>query len=264
MRPARLVRNSGVALALGAVALGTLGWSGLLGPGSDRIRSDFGTLAEPDLATEHTPSSAPPGASPTDSPEASPGAPSDLDADAGAYERPDPGATATDGPAPPAASPFTTTAPRGAIDTNLWPVRVEVPALGVSAPVEAVGVGAERELIIPASPMDVGWFQGGSVPGEPGVALLTSHVDTRTEGRGVFAGLNELGPGDTVMVTAADGSVQHWSIVARTQHRKDSLPPELFSRSGTARLALVTCGGPFDRDARSYRDNVIVWAEPRA
>jgi hypothetical protein len=110
----------------------------------------------------------------------------------------------------------------------------------------------------------VGWYQGGSVPGEPGVALLTSNIDTRPEGRGVLAGLVRLSEGDEIRVTAADGTVQRWSVIARTQHRKDELPQELFSRSGEPVLALVTCGGPFDATVRTYRDNVIVWAGPVA
>jgi hypothetical protein len=175
------------------------------------------------------------------------------------------GPTSTPAPAPAtdaAPSPFTTTAPRGPVDMGTWPTRVSIAALDIAAPVKAVGVGSAGELIVPASPMDVGWYQGGAVPGEPGVALLTSHVDTRREGRGVFAGLVELRPGDSVLLEAADGTLQRWTVVARTQHRKDELPPELFARSGVAKLALVTCGGPFDRERRSYRDNVIVWAEP--
>jgi sortase (surface protein transpeptidase) len=157
--------------------------------------------------------------------------------------------------------PFTSTAPRGAIDRSQWPVRLAIPALDVTAPVEAVGVGTGGELIIPPSPMDVGWYQGGSVPGEPGVALLTSHIDTRTEGRGVLSGLVRLSEGDEIVLTAADGTVQRWSVIARTQHRKDQLPAELFARAGDPLLALVTCGGPFDTALRSYRDNVIVWAQ---
>lgn len=99
------------------------------------------------------------------------------------------------------------------------------------------------------------------MPGEPGVALLTSHIDTRSEGRGVLSGLVRLSEGDEVLVTAADGVVQRWYVTARTQHRKDELPPELFARAGTPVLALVACGGPFDPAVRSYRDNVIVWAQ---
>jgi sortase (surface protein transpeptidase) len=171
-------------------------------------------------------------------------------------------APASDVPVVAEPSPFTTTAPRGAIDRTLWPASLAIPALDVTAPVQAVGVSTGGELIIPPSPMDVGWYQGGSVPGEPGVALLTSHIDTRTEGRGVLAGLVQLAEGDEVLVTAADGSVQRWAVSARTQHRKDQLPTELFARAGSPILALVTCGGPFNTSTRSYRDNVIVWARP--
>lgn len=163
---------------------------------------------------------------------------------------------------PPAPSPFTSTAPRGAVDRATWPTVMRIAALEVDAPVEPVGIGIEGALIIPASPMDIGWYQGGAVPGEPGVALLTSHLDTRREGRGVFAGLTRLEVGDEVVLTDREGREQRWRITARTQHRKDALPEGLFARSGDPVLALVTCGGPFDMTARTYRDNVIVWAEP--
>lgn len=193
---------------------------------------------------------------PTPSPQPAPPAPD---------EDPDTDAAATPDEVPVTeASPFTSTAPRGPIDRTLWPTGLAIPALDVRAPVESVGVGADRELIIPPSPMDVGWFQGGAVPGEPGVALLTSHIDTRTEGRGVLSGLVRLSEGDEVEVTIADGTVQRWTVIARTQHHKSDLPPGLFSLTGDPVLALVTCGGPFDASVRSYRDNVIVWAEPAA
>ena len=248
MRSSRAVRGLGAALVVAAITLAAFGASGALGPASDRSRVEFGDAADTasELAvTEDDGSGEAPARTQA---EEQADAPTVGDLDADVY-------------AAPPVSPYSTTAPRGAIDTTRWPVRVDVPALNVSAPVQPVGVGAERELIIPSSPMDVGWFQGGSVPGESGVALLTSHVDTREEGRGVFAGLVELEAGDRITVTAADGEIQHWTVVARTQHRKDELPAELFSRTGTAQLALVTCGGPFDRSTRSYRDNVIVWAE---
>jgi hypothetical protein len=248
VRSSLTLRAMGAALVVVSVALGALGASGMLGPASDRTRAEVGVV--PDSLADSGPAVA--------------GVPTPAEDDSVEATGP-----AGDGPvdgssAAPEPSPFTTTAPRGAIDVSLWPVRVDVPALAVTAPVQAVGVGEARELIIPPSPMDVGWFQGGSVPGEPGVALLTSHVDTREQGRGVFAGLVTLEAGDLITVTSADGAVQRWTVVARTQHRKDALPQALFSRSGPAQLALVTCGGPFDRTARSYRDNVIVWAEPEA
>ncbi len=37
---------------------------------------------------------------------------------------------------------------------------------------------------------------------------------------------------------------------------------ELFRRDGAPRLTLITCGGPFLPESGSYRDNVVVVAEP--
>jgi sortase (surface protein transpeptidase) len=177
-------------------------------------------------------------------------------------DTPDP-TTSTDRPAPAAdaAPPFTSTAPRGAIDRTLWPTAVEIAAIGVAAPILTVGVGSEGELVIPESVLDVGWYQGSAVPGEPGVALLTSHLDTRTQGRGVFSGLTSLEVGATIDLQDSAGTTTQWRVVAREQRLKTDLPPQLFARSGPPLLALVTCGGPFDQTARSYRDNIIVWAE---
>jgi sortase (surface protein transpeptidase) len=175
---------------------------------------------------------------------------------------PDDGAGSPDAQAEGSApSPFTTTAPRGSIDQARWPSAVEVPSIGVTAPVLTVGVGSEGELVIPESVLDVGWYQGSAVPGEPGVALLTSHLDTRTQGRGVFAGLTALEVGASIEMRDGQGTVTRWRVVAREQHLKTALPPQLFARTGPPLLALVTCGGPFNTETRSYRDNVIVWAE---
>jgi sortase (surface protein transpeptidase) len=233
------VRIAGAVLLVGALA----GWIGAGTPGLGA--GEFGAV-------------------PVASPAPAEGLDDDLDADGPDEDAPAPAEDADDADAAaPSDEPpmFTTTAPRGAIDRATWPTAVRIPALQVAAPVQVVGVGSEGALIVPHSPMDVGWYQGGSVPGEPGVALLTSHVDTRSEGRGVFAGLVELEEGDTVTIVTADGVEQRWTVTARTQHLKSELPEGLFARSGEPVLALVTCGGPFDRSTRSYRDNVIVWAQ---
>ena len=39
-----------------------------------------------------------------------------------------------------------------------------------------------------------------------------------------------------------------------------ALPSSIYTRSGPARLVLVTCGGPFDARSGHYRDNIVVTA----
>ena len=63
--------------------------------------------------------------------------------------------------------------------------------------------------------------------------------------------------GDIVTVDSRRYRVTTVKIV-----RKDALPSSIYTRTGPARLVLVTCGGPFNAKAGHYRDNVIVTATP--
>ena len=58
-------------------------------------------------------------------------------------------------------------------------------------------------------------------------------------------------------------SCSTWTVTARRTIDKEALEADdLFTRTGPARLVLVTCGGEFDADVRSYRSNVVVVADP--
>ena len=60
-----------------------------------------------------------------------------------------------------------------------------------------------------------------------------------------------------------DGSVQTWRITAVHQYAKATLPyDEVFTWAGAPRLALITCGGEFDRTERAYLDNIVAYAAP--
>ncbi len=139
------------------------------------------------------------------------------------------------------------------------PVALRIPALGIDAPVRSVGVEADGEMEVPAA-TDVGWYRFGPAPGAPGSAVLAAHVDYDGK-RGVFFDLRRLAGGDRVEVTMADGSEQVFEVLDVEQIPKGALRDSgVFARTGAPRLALITCGGSFDADARSYRDNIVVHA----
>jgi sortase (surface protein transpeptidase) len=143
------------------------------------------------------------------------------------------------------------------------PARLTVPALGVDAAVDAVGVEPDGQMTVPAEVDRVGWYRFGPVPGVAGSAVIAGHVDSRTQGLGAMAPLREAAPGDEVLVTDAVGGTTRWRVVARELISKQVLPLDrIFSRDGPPRLTLITCGGPFLPEFRSYRDNVVVVAEP--
>ncbi|MEV8638549.1 class F sortase [Streptosporangium sp. NPDC051023] len=146
------------------------------------------------------------------------------------------------------------------------PTRVVIPRIGVNAPVVVLGVEEDGRLAVP--PLDhadaAGWYGGGPTPGEPGSAVIVGHLDTRT-GPAVFARLGELEAGDSVGVIRADGTVAVFAVERLEQAPKDRFPADrVYGSTDGRRLRLITCGGSFDQERRSYNDNVIVHALYRA
>jgi hypothetical protein len=148
--------------------------------------------------------------------------------------------------------------------TVVPPVRVELPALGVAAEVDQVGVADDGQMDLPPDPDRIGWYRFGPAPGEDeGSAVLAAHVDSRRYGLGQFSRLRESSPGDRVVVVLADGrSVEHEVVEMRSESKAVVQLDALFRREGEPSLVLVTCGGVYDADARSYEDNVVVTAVP--
>ncbi len=144
------------------------------------------------------------------------------------------------------------------------PARIALPSLGLDAPIVPVGVEPDGQMEVPGDVGEVGWYRHGPASQDgSGSMVLAGHVDSRTEGRGVFFDLRRLAPGDEVRVVDADGTRTTWVVTGRSTIAKPEVPlEELFRRDGPPRLVLVTCGGDFDADRGSYRSNVVVIAEP--
>ncbi len=164
-------------------------------------------------------------------------------------------------PAPPLAAPSPAAA-GGAPVPEAPPVRVRIG--DVAAPVVVVGVDGQGAMAVPEDVNTVGWYGYGPRPGAPaGSSVLSGHVDDKLQGPGAFADLAEVRGDDPVEVELADGTVARFQVRAVERFAKEELPLDrIFDRSGPARLVLVTCGGEFDRAARSYEENVVVTAEP--
>jgi sortase (surface protein transpeptidase) len=145
---------------------------------------------------------------------------------------------------------------------SVAPVRLEIPALRVKAPIIPVGVEPRGSMEVPKNVATVGWYRFGPMPGSRGSAMLIGHVDSRVQGPGVFFGLSKLRLGERIGVRLRGGSTQVFTVAARRFFAKDELPQDLFAREGPPRLTLVTCGGGFDERTRSYSHNVIVYAVP--
>jgi hypothetical protein len=145
------------------------------------------------------------------------------------------------------------------------PVRVVVAAHGIDVPVDPVGVAADGQMEIPPLAERGGWYRFGADPGDAsGTTVVAAHVDSvASGGTGPFVRLGDVAAGDAVEVGLADGSTRAYVVESVTRFPKSQARwPDVFTRDGPPRLALVTCGGAFDSASRHYTDNVLVIATP--
>jgi hypothetical protein len=71
-----------------------------------------------------------------------------------------------------------------------------------------------------------------------------------------------LKPGDEVTVDRRDGTRAIFRVSRVAQYPKDKFPTdEVYGDVEGPQLRLITCGGDFNQDAKSYRDNIVVYAD---
>ncbi|MEW2138552.1 class F sortase [Streptomyces sp. NPDC005409] len=144
------------------------------------------------------------------------------------------------------------------------PQRVDVPSIGIQAPVVPRGLDKDGGIDPPPydSPGTVGWWDKGAQPGTAGAALMVGHVDTRSK-PAVFYGLSSAQPGDKIRVVRADGSVAEFTIEDVQVYERSAFDAhKAYGQriKGRAELRLVTCGGSYDKVAKQYTANVVVSA----
>jgi LPXTG-site transpeptidase (sortase) family protein len=141
------------------------------------------------------------------------------------------------------------------------PTRLRIPAIDVDSGLIALGLRADGTMEVPPDGRTAGWYTESPTPGERGPAVLAAHVDWNRE-KGVFYDLRELRPGDDVTVKRKDGIHATFRVSRVAQYPKDRFPTdEVYGDVEGSQLRLITCGGDFNPDARSYRDNIVVYAD---
>lgn len=98
-------------------------------------------------------------------------------------------------------------------------------------------------------------------PGELGPSVLLGHINSASNSPSVFFHLGEREAGERIAVTRADGSTAVFAVDAVHRYAKDDFSTELvYGDIDHAGLRILTCGGAFDRTARSYLENIVVFA----
>ncbi len=164
-------------------------------------------------------------------------------------------------PSVPAPTPSSTvTSPTEIRTSSADPAFVDIAAIGATSTIGPLGTLLDGRLETPNDFMKVGWWAGGVVPGAVGPAVLAGHLDS-VQGPAIFARLHQLKPDDRITIARRDGVVLHFAVTRIDRYPKDLFPAtQVYGATSTRELRLITCGGQFDRQARSYTANTVVYA----
>jgi hypothetical protein len=137
---------------------------------------------------------------------------------------------------------------------------VEAPTIGLATDdTTGLDLRDDNSLDVPRSAGTIGWYQRSASPGEVGPAVLAAHVNFRGE-EGAFARLGEIAPGATVEVHRDDGTTAVFAVDRVEQVAKDAFPTEaVYGPTTDGEIRLITCGGVFNEQTRSYEDNIVVF-----
>lgn len=249
--PAR--RRAGALLGLAAIVLAVAGvvLITLALTGDDGERPPQPPRAQPTIAST----------SPTTGPTTGQTTGPTVGSTIGPSTRPDdkPGAPTTPLPTP---TPKTTI--DGPVLDRSTPVAIDIPAIDVHSDLLNLGLNKDRTVEVP--PLDdpdskAGWYRYSPTPGELGPAIILGHVDSAKYGPGIFFELGALKKGDEISVRRKDGSVAVFRVDDNVRYPKSQFPTKkVYGNLNHAGLRLITCGGTFDFSARSYEDNIVVYA----
>jgi sortase (surface protein transpeptidase) len=137
---------------------------------------------------------------------------------------------------------------------------IDLPTLGVRAPIVRVGIDGQARMVVPTNARDVAWLDRGGIPGYTHNVVLAGHIDySRIPGS--FMRIAELRPGDEIAF-AMDGRQHTYHVVWTCAFpRETDRAEQIMGYTDKPSLTLITCGGSFDSSAGTHSLRVVVRAE---
>jgi sortase (surface protein transpeptidase) len=126
------------------------------------------------------------------------------------------------------------------------PSRLVVPAIGINAPLEEVGILPNGDLATPTQKpwTNAGWYNAGPLPGQRGSAVIDGHLDRPGGYPAVFWNLRNIQIGDEVMVIDLYGKTFHFHVIGVMFYAPQNAPIQnIFGNSAGNFLNLITCAG---------------------
>jgi sortase A len=155
---------------------------------------------------------------------------------------------------------------RAGADDNAYsyivnPVRVTVPAIGVDANIQDVGLADDGSMGAPVGYDDIAYYTLSVSPGIPGYSAFTGHISS-IYFPGVFYHIDQLGKGNTIHVFGDDGAELVFLVTEVDRYPADNFPMDKVFGAQTTKpgVVLITCGGDWDPSAHLFGDRIVVYA----
>jgi hypothetical protein len=150
---------------------------------------------------------------------------------------------------------------------NYVPLELYIPALKIYAPMLGVGLTVENVMDAPQGPLGdpvwhtAFWYRGGGIPGEPGTATIGGHVNDPNSNPEIFAHLQDLRPGDQIILHIKDTDLNIRFTVDQVKEysTQETSDPAVLTQiygagpvagtgaraapDGLSHLTLITCAG---------------------
>jgi LPXTG-site transpeptidase (sortase) family protein len=142
------------------------------------------------------------------------------------------------------------------------PKYLAIPAIGIDKTrVFQLGLTPSGAIAVPDDIYDTGWYDGSSLPGQPGAMFIYGHVSSWTAD-GVFYSLKQLKPGDKVVITRGDNKVFTYHVVSTKVYPYNHvnmnrvLSPIQSDKPG---LNLMTCTGQVIKGSSEFNERLVVF-----
>lgn len=140
------------------------------------------------------------------------------------------------------------------------PIRVDVPSVGITEPIVAMGTNSQGQIYPPAR--TTMWYDKSPQPGDKGVSVVAGHVTY--DGPDDFYELDRVAIGASVSVKCSNGRTLAWKVTERQSVNKTALTRDarVWGSSETPVVALITCDRASKVVDGHHLNNYVVWVRP--
>lgn len=138
--------------------------------------------------------------------------------------------------------------------SNTSSEQLVIPSIKVNDPIVPVGVDSTGAMAVPSgNTNEVGWYDGGPQPGQPGSAVLDAHIFA------AFSKLNQVQVGDDVYVKENGQTLTFVVTKVQLFALSQITSQDLFVPTTDRDLNLITCAGKLTPDHSTYDHRLVVY-----